>query len=77
MADVNALTRKQTVMIEWDGLQSCRDVVAIALAQYLKLKVVLVKSNVQKNDVLALTALHEVDRYLGGKALLKPVQMPE
>ena len=69
VADVNALTRKQTVMIEWDGLQSCRDVVAIALAQYLKLKVVLVKSNVQKNDVLALTALHEVDRYLGGKAL--------
>ena len=69
VADVNAITRRDTVMIEWTGLESCRDVIAIALAQHLKLKVILVSSTVSKEDVIVLTQLHEVDCYMGGEAL--------
>ena len=69
LGDVNAIGREQTVMIEWPSLEGCRDVVAIALAQYLKLKLILVDSDIDVGLVKKLKQQYAIDHFVGGAAL--------
>ncbi|WP_435894648.1 MFS transporter [Oceaniferula spumae] len=69
VGDVNAIGRGQTVIIEWSGLENCREVMTIAFAQYFDLKLVLVDSSVTGDEVRKLTEQHHVQQYIGGNAL--------
>ena len=69
VGDVNVMHRGQKVIMEWTGLESCRDVIAIAFAQYFQLKLILVDSSISSAEILQLTQQHEVDQYMGGRAL--------
>ena len=69
VGDVNAIGRGQVVMIEWTGLENCRDVIAIALAQYLELKIILVDSEVSNQDVSSLGKQYAIAQFIGGEAL--------
>ncbi|MBK1830944.1 MFS transporter [Verrucomicrobiaceae bacterium R5-34] len=69
VGDVNAIGRGQTVMMEWTGLASCREVVAIALAQYHDLKLILVGAGVTAAAVKQLTDQYGIEAYVGGQAL--------
>lgn len=69
IGDVNGIGRGKTVLMEWTGLASCRDVIAIAFAQYFQLKLILVDSSISSDEVMQLTQQYEVDEYIGGSAL--------
>jgi len=69
VGEINAIRRGQTVMIEWDGLKHCRDVLGIVFAQYFNLKMVLISSGTTKGEALALSRQHQVDQYFAGASL--------
>ncbi|MBT8036933.1 MAG: MFS transporter [Verrucomicrobiae bacterium] len=69
VGEVNAIRRGQTVMFEWDSLESCRDVLGVIFAQYFKLKLVLVSSTTSADEVSRLSEEHRVDHYVSGKSL--------
>ncbi|MFK7910219.1 MAG: MFS transporter [Akkermansiaceae bacterium] len=69
IGEINAIRRKQTVMIEWDALAHCRDVLAIAFVQFFKLKVILIDSETDPSDIRQLAGKHQVDQYFSGKNL--------
>jgi acyl-[acyl-carrier-protein]-phospholipid O-acyltransferase/long-chain-fatty-acid--[acyl-carrier-protein] ligase len=69
VGEINAIGRGQTVMLEWDALEDCRDVLAIVFAQYYKLKVVLVNSMTPVDEVRRLSEKHGVDHYFSGSTL--------
>ncbi len=71
MGELNAIQRGQTVMLEWDALKECCDVLGLVFAQCFDLKLVLVSSSVSEVDVLALAANHDVDQWVGGAAVAK------
>lgn len=69
IGEINAIYRGQTVMLEWDTLADCRDVLALVFAQYYKLKLVLVNSLTPVDEVRRLSEKHAVDHYFSGGAL--------
>lgn len=69
MTEVNGIQRGETVMMDWDALEHCRDVVTIAFPRVHDLKVVMVMASKSKEDVAALAAQHHVKYYLGGQRL--------
>ena len=70
IGDVNAIVHGETVMMEWSAIEGCRDVIAIAFAQYYRLKLILVDSNITNDELLQLSHQYEVDKYVGGRALV-------
>ena len=71
IAEMNAVRRKQTVMIEWDALENCREVLAVVFAQYFHLKLVLVNSEISVKEVQELAAKYGIDQYFSGKSLAR------
>jgi len=69
VGDVNAIGRAKTVMVDWTGLENCRDVIAIAFAQHFDLKLVLVDSHITSETVRKLTKQHDIEEYVGGETL--------
>lgn len=69
VADVNAVARGRTTVVEWAALESSRDVMAVALAQYLGLGLMLVDSSVNAGDVRGVVQKHGAVQFIGGAAL--------
>ncbi len=69
IGEVNAIRRGQTVMLEWDALGHCRDVLGIVFAQYFRLKIVLVNTSASQQDVNDLLKKHRVDACFGAQSL--------
>lgn len=69
VGEINAILRKQTVMVEWDALEHCRDVLAVAFVQYFELRLVLVDSATSSDEVGRLAGKHRVDQCFSGKNL--------
>lgn len=70
VGEINAIRRRQTVMIEWDALLHCRDVLAVAFVQFYDLKVVLVDSETSAKEIKRLGAKYRVEQYFSGKNLV-------
>ena len=70
IGEVNAIQRNDTVMIEWDALQHCHNVLAIAFVQYFNLKVILVDSDESPNEIKKLGVKYSVDQYFSGENLV-------
>jgi len=69
MSELNSVQRGQRVMIDWDALEDCRDVVAIVWALYLELELVLVGTSTTPDAVAALSKQYHVEAMVGGAAL--------
>ena len=69
VGELNAIRRKQTVMIEWDALEQCRDILAVVFAQYFDLKVILVNSDTAPDEIRRLSEKYQIDQYFSGKNL--------
>jgi len=69
IAELNAIRRDQTVLIEAGALNHCRAVMMFALPQFLNLKLVLVSGRETAEDLLELTNEYSVDAWVGGESL--------
>lgn len=70
MAELNAIQRRQKVMLDWDALSAtCRDVVALAMAHYFELKLVLVDAGTDAQERAALAEQYSIETFVGGAAM--------
>jgi len=69
IGEINAIRRNQTVMVEWDTLECCRDVLGVVFPQYFDLEVILVNSSTSTKDVRSLWEAHQVDHCFAGVSL--------
>lgn len=69
IGEINAIRRRQTVMLEWDALEHCRDVLTLAFVQFFKLKVVLIDSQTGTDEIRRLSAKYDVEQYFSGDSL--------
>ncbi|MGB1261188.1 MAG: MFS transporter, partial [Akkermansiaceae bacterium] len=69
IGDTNTICRGQTVMMDWSGLGAVRNTIAVALAQYLDLKLVVVDSVNEAESIPMLAHKYGVDHFCGGETM--------
>lgn len=71
LMELNGIQRGATVMIDWDGVTPCRDVLGVALPRVAGLKVVGVSSDWDDARLSALAEEYDVAHCLGGERLAR------
>ncbi|NWK57228.1 MFS transporter [Verrucomicrobiaceae bacterium N1E253] len=71
MADVNAVTRGEVVMVDWDGFSGVRDLVAVMYPLVQGLKLVIVSGSQSGEEIEALAGEHGVSAFFGGERLAR------
>lgn len=71
ITELNGLQRNATVLMDWDGLKECRDVLVLTLPRIYGLQLVLITETTPDEEVAALIEEHQVSQMVGGERLAR------